>query len=139
MLVNICAITNAQYIRHGNKYVQESKKHCAYNGMIEDQFYYRDRNHTFLIGIIFKSYARVSALDSIKVVGSVKRGKEDGLISFHLIDGRQIATAEMKSGRINGIVTVFLEDHKIELYARNRRIINPLRNRRNCANRNGHT
>ncbi|MDD6582274.1 MAG: hypothetical protein PUF10_06330 [Bacteroidales bacterium] len=127
MLMCIYLHSEAQYVRHNNHYVQKAKKHCRYDGYIEDQFYYRDVDYVFVIGSIYKSYSGVGTLDSIKVAGNVKRGKENGLFSFHLVDGSLIAKAEMKSGKINGKVTFFLENHTIELYIKNRKIIpNPI-------------
>ena len=123
MLMSIYLSSDAQYVRHNNHYVQKAKKTCRYDGYIEDQFYYRDVNYVFVIGSVYKSYSVVGTLDSIKVAGNVKRGKESGLFSFYLVDGSMIAQAEMNAGKINGKVTFFLDNHIIELYIRNRKII----------------
>lgn len=123
MLMCIFFPCDAQYVRHNNHYVQKAKNNCRYDGYIEDQFYYRDVNYVFVIGSIYKSYSGVCPLDSIKVAGNVKRGREDGLFSFYLVDGSLVAKAEMKSGKINGKVTFFIDSHIIEIYIKNRRII----------------
>lgn len=123
ILVGACISTDAQYIRQGNKYVQVSNKHCRYNGAIQDQFYYRDVNYVFVIGVIYKSYVGEYAFDSLKVSGGVMQGKENGLFSFYLMDGTLMATAEMKSGRLYGKATFFLDTQTPELYVKNRRII----------------
>ena len=123
ILMSVCILTDAQYIRQGNKYVQISNRHRRYDGDIKDQFYYRDVNYVFAIGILYRSYIGECTLDSLKVSGSVMNGKENGLFSFYLMNGSLIATAEMKSGKLYGRATFYIDNQTPELYVKNRRII----------------
>lgn len=123
-LMGVCLFTNAQYVRRGKIYTAPNN-HCRYNGSIEEQFYYRDKKCVYVnvIASIYISFLGEYSLDSIKVFGNIKNGKEDGLFSFYLMDGQLMATAEMKKGKIKGKVNVYFDERSFEYEIRHRKII----------------